>query len=73
MHQLRHSTCTGHVILLIIDDTLRLCMINTPNVIINDDSGFRLLYLSEQDLEPVESVQSLLRNSYQVCQALSFC
>ena len=37
MHQLRSSPCADHVILPIIDDTLRSCLVNITNVSINDE------------------------------------
>ena len=37
MHQLCSSPCTDHVILPIIDDTLRSCLVNNTNVSINGE------------------------------------
>ena len=65
MHQLGSSPCADHVILPIIDDTLRSCLIISITSASMTNNGFRLSYLSEQEtLEFVELVQSFLRHSY---------
>ena len=72
IYQLRSSSCTDHVILPTIDDTLWSCLITISLTSASmTNNGFSL---AEQDvLEFVELAQSLRRHSYQMCITINFC